>query len=251
MLDFPLNIHIAGKEISTHLVTEILGIFIGVRYYVYLRRYTNDPISAVNRLKIFAAVCFGALIGSRVIGVLEEPLQFLNSENKFVYIFSNKTIIGGLLGGLISVEITKKIIGVKASSGDIMTFPILLGLVIGRIGCFCEGMADATIGKQTELFTGIDFGDNIFRHPLPLYEITFLIFLWMGIILLNNYKLADGAMFKLFLICYLFFRFNIEFLKENNFTILHLSVLQLACLAGLLYYIEIIFNPRKLFLTYA
>ncbi|MBA3665303.1 MAG: prolipoprotein diacylglyceryl transferase [Bacteroidetes bacterium] len=250
-MQFPINTHLAGKEISTHLVMEILGIFIGVRYYYYLKKNTKDLISPVDRLKIFAAVCFGALIGSRLVGVFEDPNEFFNSENKFVYIFSNKTIVGGLLGGLISVEITKKIIGVTASSGDMMTYPVLLGLMIGRIGCFCEGLADATIGRATTCFTGIDFGDHVLRHPLPLYEIAFLFLLWISIRLLEKYQLADGAKFKMFMISYFSYRFMIEFLKEDHFTVFHISILQLTCILGLLCYCKTLLNPKKLFLSYA
>jgi phosphatidylglycerol---prolipoprotein diacylglyceryl transferase len=229
----------------------LLAIFIGVRYYSFLRHRTADSITAVNRLTIFAAVCFGALIGSRLIGVLEDPVEFFNSTDKFIYIFSNKTIIGGLLGGLVSVEITKKIIGVTASSGDLMVYPLILGLIIGRTGCFCEGLSDGTIGRSTHLFTGINFGDNILRHPLPLYEITFLIVLWVGLKKAEASGLTDGSKFKLFLISYLLFRFLIEFLKEESFTVLSFSVLQLVCIAGLLYYSKTILNPKKLFTEYA
>ncbi|MCE3227461.1 MAG: prolipoprotein diacylglyceryl transferase [Bacteroidetes bacterium] len=230
---------------------EIVSIFVGVRYYSYLRKKSNDSISSINRLIIFAAVCFGALIGSRVIGVLEQPFAFMNSENKFVYIFSNKTIVGGLLGGLLVVEITKKLIGVTSSSGDIMTYPLILGLILGRIGCFCEGLADGTIGKATSLFTGIDFGDGILRHPLPLYEIIFLISLWIFIRMMEKKGLSNGSKFKLFLISYLFYRFMIEFLKEEQFTFFYLSVIQLTCFAGLIYYLPVILKPKKLFLQYA
>jgi prolipoprotein diacylglyceryltransferase len=75
--------------------------------------------------------------------------------------------------------------------------------------------------------------------------------LWIAIALLKKRGLSDGAMFKLFLISYLSYRFMIEFLKENNFTLWHLSVIQIACLAGLIYYLPTILNPKKIFLQNA
>ncbi len=165
-----------------------------------------------------------------------------------VYIFSNKTILGGFVGGLFCVEFIKKKIGVTTSSGDLMTYPILLGLIIGRIGCFCEGLGDGTIGKETQLFTGINFGDGILRHPLPLYELLFLVFIRVIIFKFDKKNiLADGGKFKLFLISYLFYRFFIELLKENTFTILGLSTLQITALIGLLYYSKTISNIKILF----
>lgn len=246
-MQFPLNINIDEREISTHLIAELLGMFIGFRYYLFLKKKTQDLLTSDERLKIFAAVCIGALIGSRLVGVLEIPQQLIDAPNKFVFIFSNKTIVGGLIGGLLSVELFKKIVNIKYSSGDLMTYPIVLGLIIGRIGCFCEGLSDGVIGSQTNLFTGIDFGDGIYRHPLPLYEIAFLCMLWIFIKWFETkYKLANGARFKLFMICYLLFRFVIEFIKDNAFTIGFLSTIQITTLVGLLYYYKTIFSLNKL-----
>jgi phosphatidylglycerol---prolipoprotein diacylglyceryl transferase len=251
-MQFPINLIIFDREISTHLVMELLSIFLGVRYYVYIRKHSIDTINDLNRLKIFVAVCFGALLGSRFVGVMEDPTSFFNSSQKVMYVFSNKTIVGGLLFALFSVELVKKIIGVTASSGDLMTYPLLFSLIIGRIGCFCEGLSDNTIGNETSLFTGINFGDGILRHPLPLYEIGFLAILWLIIYLLKNkVGLIDGAVFKFFLINYFAYRFFIEFLKDNKFTFIGLSTIQLTCLIGLMYYLKTIFNPKKLLEKYA
>ena len=251
-MHFPINLHLFGKEISTHFVLEIFSIFIGVRYYVYLRKRSVDSISDINRLKIFVAVCVGALIGSRLVGVFENPTEFFTVQNKFQYIFSNKTIVGGLLVGLFSVELLKIKLGIKTSSGDVMTYPLLLALIIGRTGCFCEGLSDGTIGKPTSLFTGINFGDGIYRHPLPLYEIVFLICLWYLIFILDKRNLlANGSKFKLFLISYFLYRFLIEFLKNNEFTIFGLSTIQITCIIGLIYYYKTLSQPKTLFLRYA
>lgn len=251
-MQFPLNLHVFNKEISTHFILEIVSIFIGVRYYMFLRKRTIDEISEINRLKIFVAVCIGALIGSRLVGVFENPYDFFNNSHKFQYIFSNKTIVGGLLFALFSVELVKIKIGVKTSSGDIMTYPLLLSLIIGRVGCFCEGIGDGTIGNETTLFTAINFGDGVFRHPLPLYEISFLMCLWCFIYCIDKKQvLVNGSKFKIFLINYFLYRFFIEFLKTNEFTFLELSTIQYACLIGLMYYLKTVINPKRLFLHYA
>lgn len=45
-----------------------------------------------------------------------------------IYFMGNKTIVGGFLGGLIGVEITKKKIGVTTSSGDLMVYPLIVAM---------------------------------------------------------------------------------------------------------------------------
>lgn len=226
---------------------ELLSFFIGYRYYVYLRKRSQDKISDHHRLLIIAGAAAGALLGSRALSLFEDPHSFFNAKNKLLFFFGNKTIIGGMLGGLIGVEFTKKLIGVKTSSGDLMTFPILLALIIGRIGCFAEGLLENTYGKATAFFAGIDFGDGVKRHPLQLYEITTLIFLWLAIGLTERkFVLKDGSRFKLFMAFYLLQRFAFEFLKPNVFLVAGLSSIQLACLAGMIYYWKVFFRPGSL-----
>lgn len=164
----------------------------------------------------------------------------------------NKTIVGGMLGGLIGVEIIKKKIGVTVSSGDLMVYPLILAMIIGRTGCFLTGLGDGTYGIATHLPWGIDFGDGIRRHPTNLYEIIFWIILWITLkITERKFMFTDGSKFKIFLASYLVFRLLVEFIKPDYFFNFGLSVIQLACIAGILYYYKVFIYPNKLVKPYA
>jgi phosphatidylglycerol:prolipoprotein diacylglycerol transferase len=158
-MHFPVNISFGKLVIPVHLLCEMLSYFIGYRYYSYLREHSHDLISADNRLKIFAGAAAGAFLGSHIVGVLENPLLLYHFN--LVYFMGNKTIVGGMLGGLIGVELVKKKIGVTVSSGDLMVYPLILAMLIGRAGCFLAGLDDGT------------FGDGVYRHPTNLYEMCF------------------------------------------------------------------------------
>ncbi len=159
----------------------------------------------------------------------------------------NKTIVGGMLGGLVGVELVKKKIGVTASSGDLMVYPLILAMVIGRIGCFFAGLEDGTYGIPSNLPWAIDFGDGIRRHPTNLYEILFWLMLWLALVICEKYReFSDGSRFKLFMVSYLLFRFGVEFIKPDYFLGFGLSVIQLACITGLLYYYKVFVYPSKL-----
>jgi phosphatidylglycerol:prolipoprotein diacylglycerol transferase len=88
-----------------------------------------------------------------------------------------KTIVGALIGGLITVELMKRYIGLRTSTGDLYAIPLAVGIAIGRIGCFLTGLSDNTYGTASNLPWAIDFGDGIPRHPTQLYEIAFLLLL--------------------------------------------------------------------------
>ncbi|MEO6347064.1 MAG: prolipoprotein diacylglyceryl transferase family protein [Aquaticitalea sp.] len=245
LLHIPFEPIIFGYHINIHLVLEYLAFFIGFRYYVYLRRGIVDNISSMNRLSIILGAVIGALIGSRLVGFLENPLVSISKEN-IIQLLNAKTIMGGLFGGLIGVEISKKIIGETQSSGDLFTFPIIVGIFIGRIGCFLSGIKEFTYGKETDFFLGMDLGDGLKRHSLALYELMFLILLIIFLKLIQKDKsLSSGMLFQYFMILYFSFRFMIEFLKPNTFFILGLSSIQILCLICLLYYHKTIINLMK------
>jgi phosphatidylglycerol---prolipoprotein diacylglyceryl transferase len=164
-----------------------------------------------------------------------------------VYFMGNKTIVGGFLGGLIGVELTKKKIGVTVSSGDLMVYPIILAMIIGRLGCFFAGLEDGTFGIPSNLPWAIDFGDGVRRHPTNLYEILFWVVLWIGLNIYERYhEFTNGSRFKVLMVSYLAFRFFVEFIKPDYFFGVGLSVIQLVCVAGILYYYKVLVYPSRL-----
>lgn len=235
-MQIPFEPQLFGYNINIHLVLEYLSFFVAFRYYVVLRQKSNDHISSNNRLSIILGAALGALIGSRVVGVLENPVFDVSQQN-IIQLLNTKTIMGGLFVGLLGVELAKKIIGETQSSGDLFVFPIILGIFIGRIGCFLSGINEFTYGKETSFFIGMDLGDGVLRHPTSLYELVFLIILFFGLKQLQKHRnLKNGDLFKWFMILYFTFRFCIEFLKPNVFFVFGLSTIQILCVVCVLYY---------------
>lgn len=230
-----------------HLIFEVAAFALGFAYYQWLRVGHGDAIPEDKRLWIIIGAAAGALIGSRVLGALEDPARLAWNGPALFVAFNNRTVVGGLLGGLIGVELTKKIIGVRTSSGDLFTYPLILGMMVGRVGCLLGGLDDNTYGVGTELPWGIDLGDGVPRHPTNAYEILWLGLLWLGLRgVERRWRLANGARFKLFMVAYLLFRLLVEAIKPQPVTLLGLSSIQLACVAGLVYYFRVWLMPRHL-----
>ena len=237
-LTIPFEPVVFGLKINLHLILEYLAFFVAFRYYVFLRKRSTDAISSNNRLSIIIGAVFGALLFSRLIAFFENPP--LHYQQGWLALLNNKTIMGGLFGGLLGVELAKKVIGEKQSSGDLFTLPIIFGILIGRIGCFLAGIKEFTFGKETSFFLGMDLGDGLSRHPIALYEVAFLILLFILIKQIRASNLENGMLFKLFMISYFSFRFLMEFLKPNTFLFLGLSSIQYLCLICLVYYSKIL-----------
>ncbi len=246
MLNIPFEPIIFEKTLNIHLILEYLAFFLAFRYYVYLRKKQKDIITSNNRLSIILGATIGAFLGSRLVGFLEFPYIEEFTLKLVINLMNTKTIMGGLFGGLLGVELVKKIIGEKKSSGDLFTFPIILGIFIGRIGCFLSGTNEFTYGSKTTFFTGMNLGDGILRHPIALYELLFLVLLVVRLkSIQKRKKLQNGTLYKYFMLFYFSFRFLIEFIKPNTFFVIGLSSIQILCLLCILYYYKTIYSLLK------
>jgi len=244
---FPFTFTILGEQYHYHYIFETLAFIVGIRVYYYLKKGIVDPISDDNRLWIMLGAMLGALLGSRIIAILETP-EIL-PKLTFMILYQSKTIVGGLLGGLFGVEAMKKIIRINIASGDIYVVPILVALIIGRIGCFSMGIDEPTFGIPTHLFSGMNLGDGISRHPIMLYEMLFLLVLYVLFNILKKKNMINGDRFKLFMVLYFLFRFLIEFLKPYHALFLNLSSIQWSALFIFVYYYKFINRTFKNILT--
>lgn len=237
-IDFPVSIEIFGHSVLIHPILESVGIFIAMRYYAFLRKCNKSSLTTIQSFSIIIGALIGALLGSKIIGTLENPQALLDAKNQFLYFWMSNTIVGGLTFGLIGVEITKKIIGHKESTGDLIVFPLMLAMIIGRIGCFLTGVYEQTYGVETTFIFGMDLGDGLLRHPVALYEIVYLIFLWIVLkIVQKKYTYSSGYLFQVFMLAYFSFRLCLDFIKPIHPLFLGLSSIQLTCVCVIIYYI--------------
>ena len=242
-MQFPHYLHAFGTTISPHLFFETLAYIVAGSTFLIVRRRFGDSVSNPLRWAVLAAAFAGGSIGSKLLFLLEDPRLTLQNLHNPSYLLGGKTIVGGLIFGLVAVELMKKYVGVKPSTGDLYAIPLAIGIAIGRVGCFLTGLSDNTCGSPTTLPWGVDFGDGVRRHPTQLYEIAFLLLLVPVLyrILLSIAKTHEGIFrsgdaFKFFMVAYLAFRLLCDFIKPYSRIFLGLGGIQWACLLTLLYY---------------
>lgn len=202
---------------GVHALFETTALLVGTQAYWLARRRAGQASAFSGApFAILMGALLGAGLGSKAVFWLERPdlLVQAAAQPAALLFAAGQSIVGGLLGGLLGVELAKKLQGVTASTGDLFVGPILLGLMVGRVGCFLTGLADDTYGVPTGLPWGVDFGDGVPRHPTQLYEILFAAALWLA---LNRSapRLAavPGLKFRLMLSAYLLWRLLIDGLK--------------------------------------
>jgi len=241
-MNFPVKFELFGQLYHWHYIFETLSFLIGVRVYYFLKKRVADPISDENRLWIMLGAMVGALFGSRIIAALEDP-ESIKRLTLFAF-FSNKTIAGGFVGALFGVELVKKAINVKVASGDLYVIPIIVALFIGRIGCLLMGIDEPTFGIETDFFMGMDLGDGIKRHPVALYEMIYMVLLFIFFTSLKR-ELINGDRFKLFMVLYFLYRFLVEFIKPYHPLFLDLSIIHWISLFIFIYYNKFIIRISK------
>jgi phosphatidylglycerol---prolipoprotein diacylglyceryl transferase len=230
-----LYLRLGPIVLHPHWVFESLAYTAGFCLYRYLRRQRGDVIDSRARWWVIAAAIVGGFAGSRILSAFEDPIFLADHWSEPQVLLGGKTIVGGLVGGLIAVEAIKRLRAIHVATGDLLALPLVVGIAIGRIGCFLSGVEDESYGTATRLPWAVNFGDGIARHPTQLYEIIFLA--GLGAMLLVGLRVTTtvGDRFKLFMVGYLAFRLLVDFIKPGV-RIGGLSAIQWVCLAVVAYY---------------
>jgi len=192
---------------------------------IFYREAKRKQYSVEILLYIVFGALLGGLIGSRLGSALFVYRAYYahHLSDLCVPHVGGKTLVGGLIGGYFGAIIAKKIMHFNRSTGDLFAPGLAIGIAIGRIGCFLNGCC---YGTPTRLPWGIPI-QGVSRHPTQLYESVFCFFLFIFLLRMRAKVRREGDLFLLFLFCYSFFRFWIEFLREDRvMTALNISLAQ-------------------------
>ena len=128
------------------------------------------------------------------------PLEFFSLQS------GGRTILGGVLGGWAGVEMGKKHLGIRRSTGDLFALAIPAGEALGRLGCHFNGCC---YGEICDLPFAV-FQHGAWRHPTQLYTAVssalILLVLWRA----RDRWPREGDGWKAFLILWGAARFAIE-----------------------------------------
>jgi phosphatidylglycerol---prolipoprotein diacylglyceryl transferase len=225
-----------------HGAFEWAGIFIGARLYLRTSRTSLVELGKTRNYAVIFGCILGAAIGNKAVHWLQRADQWGLLREQPWLLLQGQSIVGGLLGGLIGVEIAKRCVGLRESTGDRFVAPILIGLIIGRVGCLIAGLHDDTYGVATTLPWGVDLGDGIARHPTAIYDMLFAAGMLLALRVWGApLEREPGLKFKLMLAAYLAWRLAIDSLKPVPHEFVGgLSGIQLVAAAALVVYLPLL-----------
>ena len=137
-----------------------------------------------------------------------------------------KSIIGGLVCGVVAVWWMKRRLGIRRSTGDGWALAILAGEAVGRIGCFLNPCCVGT--KWHGAWAVLQEGE--WRHPAQLYSSASALLLLVFLLWLQPQLKREGDLFRAFIVLYGLSRFAVEFFRERAVVWQGMSFVQLLCL---------------------
>jgi phosphatidylglycerol:prolipoprotein diacylglycerol transferase len=181
----------------------------------------------------------GLALGAFAGGMLAAKLPFLLGDwpalaSGVAWLDNGKTLLLGLVGGYLGVEIAKWALGIKTKTGDSFAVPVAAAVGVGRFGCWLAGCC---YGLPTGLPWGVDFGDGLRRHPTQLYEAAFHLSAAVVLAWLQRRHLFRGQLIKLYFLAYFVFRFVTEFIRPEPRVALGLTMYQWLAVGSVLLFV--------------
>ncbi len=217
----------------------------------WIRRWqARLPIEGMQKLGIAVGGLIGATFAAKLPFILgADPSAGVIAA----WLSDGKTILWGLTGGYIGVEVAKWALHIQVATGDTFVIPIAVAVAIGRLGCFLYGCC---YGVETNQAWGFRFSHApdagaLLRHPAQLYEMVFhLSFAVLAAVAItgarNQTRLRSlrGDWMPLYLIVYSVFRFVSEYRRPENRDPIGFTFYQWSSIAIALGFVSLLFHRK-------
>jgi phosphatidylglycerol:prolipoprotein diacylglycerol transferase len=187
-----------------------------------------STLPAWQRGALALAAFIGGTLGAKLPFAIGAPSGPLTLQ---AWLSDGKTVVAGLIGAYIAVELTKLGLGIRVKTGDSFAVPLALAMAVGRWGCFCNGCC---YGTPTRLAWAVAFEQRDGRmelcHPTQIYESLFHLSMAGVLIWLTLRNLLPRQRLKLYLIAYGAYRFLTEYIRPEPRWALGLTFYQWAAI---------------------
>jgi phosphatidylglycerol:prolipoprotein diacylglycerol transferase len=207
----PVAFSIGSLDVAWHGIMSLLGIVAAVIIVRHEAKKKGIPENFIYDLAIWAVI--GGIIGARLFHVMDSYDLY---RGHFWQIFKVEqgglAIWGGYIGGVLATIIYTRFFNKQNVSLsrllDAAVPGLIVGLMIGRIGCTING--DAT-GHATSMPWGFIYvnpgaqrtvaASNLFKvptHPYPIYEIAFNLCMLVLLLKVRKSITVNGMLFWIY-----------------------------------------------------
>lgn len=223
-------LQIGSIQVHWYGIMYFLAFVLALVLLPYLQRYRKLTLDRDEWASIVSWGVVGVLVGGRLGFVLfYEPYYYAQHPFEILAVWKGgMSSHGGFVGVILSLFTAAQLKHINVRRlADVAVIPAAIGLAMGRIGNFIN---QELYGTPTNLPWGINIeGVMGVRHPLQIYDAL----LCLGIALACYLHLRitkterAGTTFALFLILYGIMRFFLEFIREQQYPLLHFGAITL------------------------
>jgi phosphatidylglycerol:prolipoprotein diacylglycerol transferase len=150
-------------------------------------------------LALLAAVALGGVAGAKV-------LRFDLAASAF----GDKTVLGGILGGLLALLAGRRFLRMEAQALDALVPAVPVAVALGRIGCLLAGCCHGRPASVPWAVASSAHPGELL-HPAPLYEAALVVLLAYGLARFRPRQRKPGSLALAFVAGYCGLRFVLEF----------------------------------------
>ena len=191
-----------------------------VATYVAARRAEKEEVPSQTIFDLGLYILISALLGARIFHALQHPGSYSSLLDVLKVWEGGLAYYGGFILAFVVgiVYLRRKKLSITKVA-DIIAPSLVLGVSIGRIGCFLAGCC---FGKPTSLPWGLTFPEDSLAwmeigsqrvHPTQLYSVVSLFSIFIILTILRKYVKFSGQLFLLSVLMYSIHRFFIDFLR--------------------------------------
>ena len=217
----PIAFHVGVVAVRWYGLMYLIGFALGlILGRSRIRSNQNSSMSIREFDDLLFYIVLGVIIGGRLgYSIIYDLGNVIRTPLSVFFVWEGgMSFHGGLIGVCIAILVYAS---VKQKNwlvlGDFVAPLVPLGLAAGRVGNFING---ELWGRPTDVPWAIVFpqsGSFVGRHPSQLYEFFFEgLVLFMILWVFSKRQRPVGVISGLFLACYGFFRFSIEFMREPD-----------------------------------
>jgi phosphatidylglycerol:prolipoprotein diacylglycerol transferase len=235
----PVLLRAGSFEIGWHGIFVAIAAVVGIFLAVYAGKRRGIPSSTIYSGAFWVIV--GGLIGARLFHVLDN-FGYYSADPAKIFGLEGLAIWGGLAGGGLAALIYTRWKRIRLGfAADALVPAVLVGQIIGRIGCVINGDA---YGGATGLPWGFTYVNpnaavpssllGVPTHPYPVYEMLWNFAALLLLLRLRRHFKTDGMLFLAYLSIYSVGRIVLTFVRQENVLVWGLQQAQVLGLVGLI-----------------
>lgn len=212
----PEIVHWGFLHIRSYGLMLAIAFLVGT--WLALRECRRRGLDEDRMVTVILIALVAGVLGARMLYVFEHVAEFRREWGSVLALWQGGlTLYGGVVAGTLAGLVAARRLGLPMwETADVLTPPIALGTMFGRVGCFLNGCC---YGRPTTLpwgvefpsdsFAGLEFG-NATLHPSQLY------FAFAGLVLfaltsvLQRRLRPPGTLFWLFILLFALIRVPLD-----------------------------------------